>query len=43
MRGFKLEGDDMVSLQVRRRPIFRDYVQVNHSGGLVAAQCYFTL
>ncbi|MBP3192527.1 hypothetical protein [Natronogracilivirga saccharolytica] len=28
MRGFKLQGDDMVSLQVRRRPIFRDYVQV---------------
>ncbi|MDG5766322.1 hypothetical protein QA596_02505 [Balneolales bacterium ANBcel1] len=28
LRTFKLRGDDMVSLQVRRRPIFRDYVQV---------------
>ena len=28
MRGFKLENEDMISLQVRRRPIFRDYVQV---------------
>ena len=28
MREFVLYGDDMVSLQVRRKPIFRDYVQV---------------
>lgn len=28
LRTFKLESNDMVSLQVRRRPIFRDYVQV---------------
>lgn len=28
LRDFKLESDDLVSLQVRRRPIFRDYVQV---------------
>ena len=28
LRQFVLAGDDMVSLQVRRRPIFRDYVDV---------------
>lgn len=28
LRTFRLESNDMVSLQVRRRPIFRDYVQV---------------
>ena len=28
MREFVLKGDDMVSLQVRRRPIFRDYIDV---------------
>ena len=28
LREFVLSGDDMVSLQVRRRPIFRDYVEV---------------
>ena len=28
MREFMLLGNDMVSLQVRRRPIFRDYIDV---------------
>lgn len=28
LREFTLQGNDMISLQVRRRPIFRDYVQV---------------
>lgn len=28
LRHFILEGDDMVSLQVRRRPIFKDYIEV---------------
>jgi len=28
LREFRLRSDDMVSLQVRRRPIFKDYVEV---------------
>ncbi len=28
LREFQLRSDDMVSLQVRRRPIFKDYVEV---------------
>ena len=28
LRDFRLRGEDMVSLQVRRKPIFKDYVEV---------------